>query len=333
MPEPGTDRPALDAILEKVLEAVPFQLTMDGGPDAARERFRALPRREVHPELRAEDRIIEGVPVRIYWPDVQEPAPPESLPESLRSCPPESLPESLRSCPPVVLFFHGGGWVVGDLDTYDGTAREHAVGTGAVVVSVDYRLAPEHPYPAAVEDVWAVTRWVAAHADELGADAARMAVAGDSAGGNLAAVVALLARDAGLALRAQLLWYPATTWDTSLASFTENADAPILGRRAVGGFSKLYAGDTDLSDPPATLVPARADTLAGVAPAYIAVAGYDPLRDDGIRYAELLAAAGVPAQVHNAETLVHGYLGYLGVVPAATEAADLAFAALRGALA
>ena len=299
----------MDAILEKVLEAVPFQLTMDGGADAARERFRALPRREVHPGLRVEDRAIEGVPVRIYWPTVAEPT------------------------PPVVVFFHGGGWVVGDLDTYDGTAREHAVGVGAVVVSVDYRLAPEHPYPAAVDDVWAVTRWVAEHAEELGADPARIAVAGDSAGGNLAAVVAQLARDAGLNLRAQLLWYPATTWDTTLPSFTENADAPILGRGSVGSFSKLYAGDTDLKNPPATLVPARAASLAGVAPAYIAVAGYDPLRDDGIRYAELLAAAGVPAQVHNAETLVHGYLGYYGVVPVATEAIDLAFAALRGALA
>ncbi|GAA2562773.1 alpha/beta hydrolase [Mycolicibacterium diernhoferi] len=321
MPESGTDRPALDAILEKVLEAVPFQLTMDGGPDEARARFAALPRREVHPDLRTEDRAVEGVPVRIYWPDVAE------------DHPPGSTPGSLRSRPPVVLFFHGGGWVVGDVDTYDGTAREHAVGTGAVVVSVDYRLAPEHPYPAAVDDVWAVTRWVAAHADELGADPSRIAVAGDSAGGNLAAAVALLARDAGLDLRLQLLWYPATTWDSSLPSFTENADAPILGRGAVGAFSRLYAAGVDLSDPPATLVPARAESLSGLAPAYIAVAGYDPLRDDGIRYAELLAAAGVPAQVHNAQTLVHGYLGYHGVVPAATEAVDLALGALRGALA
>ncbi|WBP94462.1 alpha/beta hydrolase [Mycolicibacterium neoaurum] len=309
MPETGTDRPALDPILEKVLEAVPFQLTMDGGPEAARERFRALPRREVHPELRTEDRTIADVPVRVYWPPTQD------------------------SCPPVMLFLHGGGWVVGDLDTYDGTAREHAVGTGAVVVSVDYRLAPEHPYPAAVDDCWAVTQWVAAHADELGADATRIAVAGDSAGGNLAAVVALLARDAGLDLRMQLLWYPATTWDTSLPSFTENADAPILGRGAVGGFSVLYAGGADLKNPPATLVPARAPSLAGVAPAYIAVAGYDPLRDDGVRYGELLTDAGVTAQVHNAETLVHGYLGYHGVVPVATDAVDRGLAALRGALA
>ena len=309
MGESGTDRPALDAILEKVLEAVPFQLTMDGGPAAARERFRALPRRDVHPELRTEDRTIAGVPVRVYW------------------------PEPTQSTPAVVLFFHGGGWVVGDLDTYDGTARQHAVGSGSVFVSVDYRLAPEHPYPAAVDDVWAVTRWVAEHADELGADPGRIAVAGDSAGGNLAAVVALLARDAGLDLRLQLLWYPATTWDTSLPSFTENADAPILGRGAVGGFSLLYAGDIDLKNAPATLVPARAASLAGVAPAYIAVAGHDPLRDDGVRYGELLDAAGVSAQVHNAQTLVHGYLGYHGVVPVATEAVDRGLAALRAALA
>jgi acetyl esterase len=304
-----TVRPPLDPILQKVLEAVPFQLTMDGGVEAARARFRELPRKAVFEEVRAEDRVIDDVPVRIYWPPDIEPS------------------------APVVLFFHGGGWVVGDLDTYDGTARLHAAGTGAVVVSVDYRLAPEHPFPAAVDDVWAVTQWVATHADEIGGDPNRLAVAGDSAGGNLAAVVAQLARDAGITLRAQLLWYPATTWDTSLPSFTENADAPVLGRDAVGGFSLLYATGVDLRNPPAALVPARAESLAGLAPAYIAVAGYDPLRDDGIKYGEMLTSAGVSVEVHNAETVVHGYLGYHGVVPATTEAADRGIAALRAALA
>ena len=232
---------------------------------------------------------------------------------------------------PLVLFFHGGGWVVGDLDTYDGTAREHAVGTGAVVVSVDYRLAPEHPFPAAVDDVWAVTKWAAEHAGDVGADPNRLAVAGDSAGGNLAAVVAQLARDAAIPLRFQLLWYPATTWDTSLPSFSENADAPVLALDAVGEFSKWYARDVSLRNAPATLIPARGE-FAGLAPAYVAVAGHDPLRDDGVKYAELLAAAGVPVDVDVAGSLVHGYLGYVGVVPAATEAARRAFAALRAAL-
>ena len=139
--EPAVSPAPLDAILQKVLEAVPFQLTTEGGADAARQRFRDLPRRPVHPELRVEDRTIDGpagpLAIRLYWP-----------------------PES-ETPPPVVMFFHGGGWVVGDLDSYDGEARNHAVGAGALVVSIDYRLAPEHPYPAAVDDVWAATQWVA----------------------------------------------------------------------------------------------------------------------------------------------------------------------------
>ncbi|HEX2285106.1 MAG TPA: alpha/beta hydrolase [Mycobacterium sp.] len=308
------DKPAVDAILLKVLEAVPFQLTTDGGVEASRQRFRDLPRRPVYPEVRAENRTIDGpagpIALRVYRP-----------------------PTDADTPPPVVVFFHGGGWSIGDLDTYDGEARAHAVGAGAVVVSVDYRLAPEHPYPAAVDDVWAATQWVAANAGELGVDSERMAVAGDSAGGNLAAVVAQLARDAGgPSIRFQLLWYPATTWDSSLPSFTENAGAPVLGGGAVKGFSRWYAGDLDLSDMPPTLAPARAESLAGLPPAYIAVAGHDPLRDDGARYAELLAAAGVPVELHNAETLVHGYLGYAGVVPAATEAVERGLSALKSAL-
>ena len=314
MPAPD-DKPALDAILQTVLEAVPFQLTTEGGVEACRQRFRDLPRNPIHPEVRTEDRAIDGpagpIPVRLYWP-----------------------PDPMADAPPVVMFFHGGGWAVGDLDTYDNAARSHAVGAGALVVSVDYRLAPEHPYPAAVEDVWAATQWVAAHADELGADPNRLAVAGDSAGGNLAAVVAQLARDAGgPALRFQLLWYPATTWDTSLPSFTENANAPILTTDAVAGFSGWYAGHVDLKNAPAALIPGRAQSLAGLPAAYLAVAGHDPLRDDGKHYGELLAAAGVPVQVDEAAGLVHGYLSYWGVVPAATEAVDRALAALRRALA
>lgn len=140
-------------------------------------------------------------------------------------------------------------------------------------------------------------------------------------------------RDAGgPRIRFQLLWYPATTFDTSLPSFTENANAPILDVDGCKGSTRWYLGDLDVSDMPATLMPARAEDLSGLPPAYIAVAGHDPLRDDGTRYGELLAAAGVPVEVHNAETLVHGYAGYDGVVPAATDAVERALCSLRSAL-
>ena len=319
MDRKADEKPAIDPILTKVLDAVPFRLSTDDGINAARQRFRDLPRRPLHPELRVEDRTIEGpadpIGVRIYWP----PTDPDRNPRS--------------PAPPVVVYLHGGGFVVGDLDTHDGSCRQHAVGAGAVVVSVDYRLAPEHPYPAAVEDAWAATLWVAEHGAEIGADTTRIAVAGDSAGGTISAVIAQRARDdGGPALVFQLLWYPSTMWDPSLPSFTENATAPILDVKAVAQFSVWYAGDNDLSDPPPGMAPGRATNLAGVAPAYIGVAGHDPLRDDGIRYGQLLAAAGVPVEVHNAETMVHGYLGYAGVVPAATAGLDRGLAALRNAL-
>ena len=159
---------------------------------------------------------------------------------------------------------------------------------------------------------------------------------GDSAGGNIAAVIAQQTRDnrdwAGAPLAFQLLWYPSTMWDSSLPSFTENATALILDTKALGDFSRWYAGEIDMSDPPPAMAPGRAHSLAGLPPAYVGVAGHDPLRDDGIRYGELLAAAGVPVEVHNAETLVHGYVGYAGVVPAATAALDRGLAALRAAL-
>lgn len=301
---------------------VPFRLTTDDGVDAARQRLRDLPRRPLHPELRVEDRAIPGpegpLGIRIYWPPTDPAA----------------------GGTPVVLYFHGGGFVVGDLDTHDGTARQHAVGAHAIVVSVDYRLAPEHPYPAAVEDAWAATLWVAEHGPAIGAvtdgGTTRMAVAGDSAGGTIAAVTAQRARDnadrGGPELVFQLLWYPSTQWDPSLPSFTDNATAPILDARAITAFSRWYAGEVDLADPPPGMAPGRAKNLADLPPAYIGVAGHDPLRDDGIRYGELLAAAGVAVEVHNAETMVHGYLGYAGVVPAATAGMERGLAALRAAL-
>jgi len=310
--------PPIDDILRQVLDAVPFRLSVERGVDEARRLLRELPRRPLHEDLRVENHTVEGpageIPVRMYWPDSPGPH-------------------------PVCMFFHGGGFALGDLDTHDVTAREHAVGADALVVSVDYRLAPEHPFPAAVEDSWAATCRIAEQAARFGGDAARLAVAGDSAGGTLSAVVAQLARDHartgadGPTVTFQLLWYPSTMWDTTLPSFTENAEAPVLDHAALAAFTQWYAGHLGTpEEPPARLAPGRAADLTGLAPAYIAVAGHDPLRDDGIRYAELLSAAGVPVELHNAETLVHGYLGYSGVVPAATAATERGLAALRAAL-
>ncbi|WP_193043044.1 alpha/beta hydrolase [Mycolicibacterium baixiangningiae] len=305
------EKPPIDAILRKVLDVVPFQLSVDEGVDVARRRFRDLPRREILPEVRTQDRRIPGpagdIPIRVYRPDTDEAA------------------------PPVVVFFHGGGFAMGDLDTHDGECRRHAATAGAVVVAVDYRLAPEHPYPAAVEDAWAALTWVAGHGADLAADTSRLAVAGDSAGGNLAAVMTQRARErGGPPIVFQLLWYPVTMQDLSLPSVLENAHAPILGRAAMVGLSRWYAGE--LTEPVPELAPGRATDFTGLPPAYIAVAGHDPLRDDGIRYGELLTAAGVSVELHNAETLVHGYLGYAGVVPEATAAAERGLAALQRAL-
>jgi acetyl esterase/lipase len=269
------------------------------------------------PDLRIEDRTIAhgertDIPVRIYWPD------------------------SDVSPLPVVVFYHGGGFCLGDLDTHDPVARTHAVGAEAIVVSVGYRLAPEHPFPAGVDDCWAALQWVAENAAELGGDPDNIAVAGDSAGGNLAAVTALLARDnGGPALRFQLLWYPTVTADLSLPAYTDNAEAPILNREVIDAFLSWYVPDLDLTDPkalPTTMAPANAADLSGLAPAYIGTAEHDPLRDDGARYAELLGAAGVPVELSNEPTLVHGFVSFALAIPAAAEATERGLTALHKAL-
>jgi acetyl esterase len=302
----------IDPVMKLVLDALPMasiaEVGYQGVRDAIRERMAAMPPPAELP--RVEDRTITGgIKTRIYWP--------------------VSDPSDL----PVVVFYHGGGWVIGDLDSHDATARAIAGGVGAVVVAVDYRLAPEHPYPAAVDDAFAALKWVSEHAAELGADPSRLAVAGDSAGGNLAAVVSQLARDAGgPPVKFQLLWYPATTLDFALPSMTENADAPVLSAADTFAFLELYLKGHDADARPATLAPANAESLAGLPPAYIATAQYDPIRDDGVRYAELLRAAGVPVELHNAETLVHGYVSFGIAVPAAAEAVAKALEAVKAAL-
>ncbi|MEI5671958.1 MULTISPECIES: alpha/beta hydrolase [unclassified Nocardioides] len=208
---------------------------------------------------------------------------------------------------PTVVLLHGGGWVIGDLDTHDVMARSIATLCDCVVVSVDYRLAPEHPFPAAVDDALAAARWAAAHLDELGGTD-RLGVAGDSAGGNLAAVVAQTLRDEGTPLAAQLLVYPGTDFTADFPSRTENAEGYFLDQATMLWFAAQYVGDAapeTLADPRLSPLHGRLD---GLAPAVVAVAQFDPLRDEGTAYAEALRGAGVQVELASFDGLIHGFV-------------------------
>jgi acetyl esterase len=241
---------------------------------------------------------------------------------------------------PTVVFFHGGGWVAGDLDTHDRQARLLAIETGAVVVSVDYRRPPEVRFPGAFEDSLAALRDVIARIGEFGGDAARLGVAGDSAGGNLAAAVAIACRDAGIDLAAQLLVYPVTDVAGNYADADENARFPSRAENAEGYFlsravMQWFAGHY-LEDATHGLdwrvSPLRAQTLAGLAPAVVCTAWFDPLRDEGRAYAEALQAAGVSTSHHHGASLIHGYFGLGEVSEIARREAQRARADFRALL-
>jgi acetyl esterase len=220
---------------------------------------------------------------------------------------------------PLVVFFHGGGWTFGTLDQYDWFCSHIAIRVGAVVVSVDYRLAPDHPFPAAPEDCYAALVWAADQAASWGADPSRIGVVGDSAGGNLAAVVCLLARDrSGPAVRHQTLIYPATDLTMGSPSLVTNANKPLLTRADIDAFRSLYMGQADVRDVRAS--PLLADDHSGLPPALIQVAEHDPIRDDGLRYADALRAAGVPVRLTEYLGMPHGYLAMPRVFRAAPQA-------------
>lgn len=211
---------------------------------------------------------------------------------------------------PVIVYLHGGGWVLGNLVNYDPLCTHLAAEVGAVVVSVDYRLAPEHASPTAVHDAVDATTWIAAQSDVLRADAHRLAVCGDSAGGHLAAVVAQVVTASGSDwIRHQALLYPATDLTMQSPSIDEHANAPILTKRSILAFRELYAGGQDLADP---LHSPLFGELEGLPPALIQTADLDPIRDDGARYAEALQAAGVSTRHTNYLRVPHGFASFPG---------------------
>jgi acetyl esterase len=280
-------------------------------PEILRKAFRELAGRDARVEEVAsvEDRRIPGpagaIRVRVY------------------------APERAARPLPLLVYFHGGGFVLCDLDTHDPTCRALAKRAGCVVVSVDYRLAPEARFPAAPEDCFAAARWAAANAASLGADPRRVAVAGDSAGGNLAAVVSLLARErGGPALVHQLLVYPVTDWDFETLSYGENAEGYLLTRDMMRWFRGHYfAKPDDAADPLAA--PLRAPNLRGLPPATVLTAEFDPLRDEGEAYARRLLGAGVPATLTRYDGMFHGFFGMTARIDRARDAVEDAARALR----
>jgi len=270
----------------------------------------ALPVDEV---AKVEDRTIAGpdgdaLPIRIYWPAVG------------------------GQVRPIVVFFHGGGWVICDLDTHDGAVRSLVNQTGAIFVSVDYRLAPEHKFPAAPEDCYAALVWVRDNAASIGGDAGRLAVAGDSAGGNLAAVVALMAKErGGPSLAFQLLVYPCTDMDPSRwASMSDNATGYSLTTEATEWFYGQYVDAAERTNP--LVAPIRAEDLSGLPPALVITAEFDPLRDEGEAYAARLRDAGVAVEATRYDGVIHGFFSMTAALDRAKDAQAQAATALRGAL-
>jgi acetyl esterase len=230
---------------------------------------------------------------------------------------------------PALVWFHGGGFVIGSLDSYDSLCRDLVVGSGCSIVSVDYRLAPEHPFPAGVDDCYAATEWVAKNAGQLGIDPTRLAVGGDSAGGNLACVVTQMARaNGGPDIAFQLLVYPGTDWDMDAPSMQENGSGYLLERESVRWFRDQYLTSADQEDD-WRASPLRAESLAGLPPALVITAEFDPIRDYGERYAERLKDDDVAVTLHRYDGMIHGFVSVPGLLDAGRAAIAECAVALR----
>lgn len=259
------------------------------------------------PVFAVEDRDADGVPVRVY-----RPAPDPNL--------------------PILVVFHGGGWVIGNIEQYDSTARQLANASNAIVVSVEYRLSPEYPFPAPLDDCWHALEWAVAHADEIGGDPTRIAVGGDSAGGNLAAVCALRARDhSGPALALQVLVNPVCDLDSNTESYVTNGTGYLLEAEQMQWFFDCYTAGGTIDRAQWQISPSRAPDLTGLAPAVVITAEYDPLRDEGEAYVEQLRAAGVPVEHRRYDGMIHGFFGCPAAFDASRAAMDQVGTALRRA--
>ncbi len=234
---------------------------------------------------------------------------------------------------PVLTFFHGGGWTIGDLDTHDVLCRYLSHHADCLVVSVDYRMGPEHKFPAAVEDCWAAAKWVSKNAATFSGDASRIAVGGDSAGGNLSAVIAQLAKDdEDLSLVFQMLIYPAVDAGTDYPSRSEYAEGYFLTKESMDWFLGNYVNDeSDFSNP--KMSPMLTEDLSGLPDALVITAGFDPLQDEGKAYAEKLVAAGVATEYTHYESMIHGFVSMSGVTEGGKKGMAQCAAALRTAFA
>jgi acetyl esterase len=272
---------------------------------------------------------LPGPQIHVTVNDISLPGPAGEIPA--RHYRPVSAPS--EEATPVLVFYHGGGWTIGDLDTHDALCRLTCRDAGIHVLSIDYRLAPEHPAPAAVEDAYAAFEWAHEHAAEFGADPGRIAVGGDSAGGNLAAVVCQLARDAGgPAPVLQWLIYPRTDFGAQTRSLSLFARGFLLTKRDMDFFESQYLGASGLDKADPRVSPLLAESLSGLAPALIAVAGFDPLRDEGESYASALRAAGTAVDLRSMGSLTHGFANLFPLGGGSATATTELISALRAHL-